>query len=152
MAVAAQELPELALAFLPVDPVLLLVLARELIVGAGDHAQPVTGQPAPAFSHAAAQLLPLAFEAIPVHIQVLRQLVHAASGTARNLRLAMVALSERLLCTLANIRRALRRSNIGSVMISIGKIPVERRAVRARCWWDGTGDRIAPSAMRFFRD
>ena len=38
MAVAAQERPEVALAFLPVDPVLFLVLARELIVRAGDHA------------------------------------------------------------------------------------------------------------------
>jgi hypothetical protein len=71
MTVAAQELPEVALALLTVRPVLLLVLARELIVRAGDHAQPVTGQPAPAFSHAAAQLLPLAFEAIPVHIEIL---------------------------------------------------------------------------------
>ena len=67
MAVAAQELLEVALAFLAVYPVLLLVLARELIVSAGDHAQPVTGQPAPALPHAAAQLLPLAFEAIPIH-------------------------------------------------------------------------------------
>src|SRR5688572_1696400 len=74
MAVAAQDLPEVALAFLPVDPVLFLVLARELIVRAGDDAQPVTGQPAPAFPHAAAQLLPLAFEAIPVHIQILGSL------------------------------------------------------------------------------
>jgi hypothetical protein len=71
MTVAAQELPEVALALLTVRPVLLLVLARELIVRAGDHAQPVTGQPAPAFPHAAAQLLPFAYEAIPVHIQIL---------------------------------------------------------------------------------
>jgi len=145
MAVAAQELPELALAFLPVDPVLLLVPARELIVRAGDHAQPVTGQPAPAFSHAAAQLLPLAFEAIPVHIHLLRQFDtrsrNERSGTARNLRLAMVALPGRALCTLANIRHAAPRSNIASDMISSGKTT-----------WEDEGRRIAPSAMRSSRD
>jgi hypothetical protein len=79
MAVAAQEIPELALAFLPVNAILFLVPARELIVRARDHAQPVTGQPAPAFSHAAAQLLPLAFEAIPVHVKILRQFEHTVT-------------------------------------------------------------------------
>ena len=67
MTIAPLELPQLALAFFLGNTVLLLVSARELIVLAGDHAQPIIGQPAPLFSHAPAQLLPLAFEAIPVH-------------------------------------------------------------------------------------
>src|SRR5688572_5536211 len=60
IAVAAPEIPELALVFLPVHTVLLLVPARELIVPAGDHAEPVIGQLPPAFSYAAGELLPLA--------------------------------------------------------------------------------------------
>src|SRR5688572_9182220 len=63
-----QELLEQALAFLLVDSIPLLDSARGLIVLAGDLAQPITGQPAPLFSHAPAQLLPLAFQAIPVHV------------------------------------------------------------------------------------
>ena len=77
IAVATQELPELAFAFFLVDAVLLLVSTRELIVLAGDHAQPVIGQLAPPFSHAAAQLLPLAFKAIPVHVSLLSLRIHA---------------------------------------------------------------------------
>jgi len=72
-----QELPELAPAFLFVDSVSLLDSARDLIVLAGDHAQPIIGQPAPLFSHAPAELLPLAFEAIPVHVNLLPLLIHA---------------------------------------------------------------------------
>jgi len=70
LAVTPQELPQLALAFFLGNAVLFLVSARELIVPAGDHAQPVIGQPAPLFSHAPAQLLPLAFEAITVHVSI----------------------------------------------------------------------------------
>lgn len=77
MAVATQELPELALAFLLVDSISLLGSARELIVLAGDHAQPIIGQPAPLFSHAPAELLPLAFESIPVHVNLLPLHRHA---------------------------------------------------------------------------
>jgi hypothetical protein len=72
-----QELPELAPAFLFVDSVSLLDSARDLIVLAGDHAQPIIGQPAPLFSHAPAELLPLSFEAIPVHVNLLPLLIHA---------------------------------------------------------------------------
>jgi hypothetical protein len=35
------------------------------------------GQPAPPFSHAPAELLPLAFKAIPVHVDLPLFLVHA---------------------------------------------------------------------------
>jgi hypothetical protein len=66
-----QELLELAFAFLFVDSVSLLDSARGLIVLSGDRAQPITGQPAPLFSHVPAQLLPLAFQAIPVHVSFL---------------------------------------------------------------------------------
>lgn len=66
-----QELSQLALAFLFVVSVSLLDPARELIVLAGDHAQPIVRQPAPLLSHAPAELLPLAFEAIPVHVNLL---------------------------------------------------------------------------------
>jgi hypothetical protein len=72
-----QELPELAPAFLFVDSVSLLDSAGDLIVLTGDHAQPIIGQPAPLFSHAPAELLPLAFEAIPVHVNLLPLLIHA---------------------------------------------------------------------------
>lgn len=73
-----QELPELALAFLFVDSVSLLDSARDLIVLTGDDAQPIIGQPAPMFSQAPAdELLPLAFEAIPVHVNLVPLLIHA---------------------------------------------------------------------------
>lgn len=77
MAVATQELLELALAFLLVDSVSLLGSARDLIVPAGGHAQPIFGQPAPSFSQSPAELLPLAFKTIPVHVNLLRLLIHA---------------------------------------------------------------------------
>jgi hypothetical protein len=75
MAVAPQELLELALGFLLVDTVLLLVSTRELIVLAGDHAQPVVRQPAPSFPHSPAKLLPLAFESVPIHVNLLLLLI-----------------------------------------------------------------------------
>jgi len=78
-----QELPELALAFLFVDSVSLLNSARGLIVLAGDDAQPIIGQPAPLFSHAPAQLLPLAFEAIQVHVNLLPLLIEGLAFAAR---------------------------------------------------------------------
>jgi hypothetical protein len=73
VAVAAQEIPELTLAFLPVHTVLLLVPARELVMPAGNHAQPVIDQLPPAFPDAAAELLPLPLEPILVHVQILRK-------------------------------------------------------------------------------
>jgi hypothetical protein len=72
-----QEPPELALVFLFVDSASLLDSARGLIVLAGDDAQPIIGQPAPLFSHAPAELFPLAFEAIPVHVNLLPLLIDA---------------------------------------------------------------------------
>jgi len=77
VAVAPQELPQLALSLFPGDAVFLLVSARDLIVPAGDHAQLIIGEPAPAFSHAAAELLPLAFETIPVHFNLLPSFIYA---------------------------------------------------------------------------
>jgi len=72
-----QEIPELARVFLFVDSVSLLDFARVPIVPTGEDAQPIIGQPAPLFSHVPAELLPLAFEAIPVHVNLLPLLIHA---------------------------------------------------------------------------
>jgi len=72
-----QEIPELARVFLFVDSVSLLDFARVPIVLTGEDAQPIIGQPAPLFSHVPAELLPLAFEAIPVHVNPLPLLIHA---------------------------------------------------------------------------
>jgi hypothetical protein len=144
MAVAVQELAEMALAFLAVDSVLFLVLARELIVRTGDHAQPVTGQPAPAFPHAAAQLLPLAFEAVPVHASLPRLVEHMAGrvvpgGGNRAVEIGKIGASQARrsgntaivaimmapwhppLCTLSHIRGAAFPVTIGSGMYYIRK-------------------------------
>lgn len=75
-----QEHPKLALAFLFVDSMSLLDHARDLIVLTGDDAQPIIGQPAPLFYYAPAELFPLAFEAIPVHVNLLPLLIHAVYG------------------------------------------------------------------------
>jgi len=72
-----QEIPELARVFLFVDSVSLLDFARVPIVPTSEDAQPIIGQPAPLFSHVPAELLPLAFEAIPVHVNLLPLLIHA---------------------------------------------------------------------------
>ncbi len=65
------ELLELALAFLLVDSATLLDSARDLIALAGDRAQRIIGEPAPPFSQSPAELLPLAFQTIPVHVDLL---------------------------------------------------------------------------------
>lgn len=77
IAVATQELREHARAFLLGDAIFLLVSTHGLIVLAGGHAQLVIGQLAPPLSHTPAELLPLAFEPIPVHVNLLPLLLHA---------------------------------------------------------------------------
>ena len=50
------------------DPVLLLDLADELVALAGDDVDVVVGELAPLLLHLARELLPVAFDAVPVHV------------------------------------------------------------------------------------
>src|ERR1700752_1018604 len=68
VATALFEGADLPLGFILREAVLLLQLAHELILPAADHVDVVIGQLAPLLLHLALQLLPIAFDAVPVHV------------------------------------------------------------------------------------
>src|SRR5258705_9288746 len=71
VAITSLEIAELFFRFILGDAVLLLDLAREQVALAGDHIQLVVGQLAPLLFRLALDLLPVAFDAIPIHLLLL---------------------------------------------------------------------------------
>src|SRR5262245_31579255 len=68
VAVARLELVQLLLGFVLGDAVLLLDPSGQLLAAAGDDVELVVGELAPLLLGLALQLLPVAFDAIPVHM------------------------------------------------------------------------------------
>jgi hypothetical protein len=71
IAVAIGEILELTRGFLFRDPVPLLLFTGELIAPTGELTLWIIGEPAPLFFHFPAELLPVAFETIPIHLDLL---------------------------------------------------------------------------------
>jgi hypothetical protein len=71
VAVAIKEILELTRGFLFRDPVPFLDSAGELIAPTGGLTPWIIGEPAPLFFHFPAELLPVAFETILIHLDLL---------------------------------------------------------------------------------
>jgi hypothetical protein len=65
------ELVDLSLGGVSRDPVSFLHSAAQLVSPAGDYVELIIGELAPPFLHLAFELIPVPFDAIPVHVNLL---------------------------------------------------------------------------------
>jgi hypothetical protein len=88
VAVAIEEILELTRGFLFREPVPLLLFAGELIAPTGELTLWTLGEPAQLLFHFPAQLLPVAFETILIHLDLLLlSMRHVKDGGLQSVRL-----------------------------------------------------------------